>query len=331
MPEPTRSYSQWYRRLRVALLFVLAGLGTAAVPGSAKATSIHMDEFSVTLNGSPLFDDSFNQNTTLNGGTGSTVASGVNFAGGSPANYFVHGIIPESTTNNGQALLNTANGIVVTQPDPFFPVISNVNAVLETGTSATAANALTQTTSFAVTGLFDLSLPNVVGGTDALTLTNRYAVNNDMGNVLQIRLRDCAPGVGLCGALSGPVVQFVYLNFITNSNTLISEFALSSAQLADPQFMFEFLKAANTNVIDACYAFGMGNTLLSFNAAPTCFAATDSSTDVFTSSITGGDTVRAGFETFDPVPVSVSEPPSLMLMAVGLFALCLGLRRRATR
>ena len=43
-----------------------------------------MDEFSVTLNGSPLFDDSFNQNTTLNGGTGSTVGSGSNFANDGP-------------------------------------------------------------------------------------------------------------------------------------------------------------------------------------------------------------------------------------------------------
>ena len=287
MPELTQSYSQWCGRLRVAPLFILAGL-TAAAPGSATATSIHMDEFSVTLNGSPLFDDSFNQNTTLNGGTGSTVGSGSNFANDGPASYFVHGTIPESTPNNGQALLNTANGIVLTQPDPFFPIISNVNAFLETGTSATAANALTQPTSFTMTGLFDLSLPNVVGGSDALNLTNRCAVNNNMGNTLEIRLRDCAPGVGLCGALSGPVVQFVYLNFITNNDTLISEFGLSLTELGDPQFLFEFMKAANTDIIDACYEFGMGNTLLQFNVAPTCFASTDSSTDVFTALITGG-------------------------------------------
>jgi hypothetical protein len=223
----------------------------------------------------------------LNGGVGSTVLSGVNFAGDSAASYFVHGAIPESTANNGQALLNTANGIVVTQPDPFFPVISEVNANLETSTNSTATNALTQATAFTVKGLFDLSLPSVVGGSDVLDLNNRYAVNGNMGNVLQIRLRDCAPGVGLCDALSGPVMQFVYLNFITNSDTLIGEFGLTAAELADPQFLLEFTKAANTNVIDACVAFGTGNTLLSFSATPTCFASTDASTDVFTT-LAGG-------------------------------------------
>jgi hypothetical protein len=307
MPKPTASCSQ-YLLLKVTPLSVLAGLVVAGAPSSAEATSIFMDEFSVTRNGSPLFDDSFNQNATLNGGTGSTVASGVNFAGDGPASYFAHGMIPQSTANNGQALLDTANGIVVTQPDPFFPVISEVNANLETSTTSTAANALTQATAFTVTGLFDLSLPNVVGGTDVLNLTNRYAVNSNMGNVLQIRLRDCAPGVGLCGALSGPVVQFVYLNFLNNSNTLIDKFGLSSAELADPQFEFEFTKAANTNVIDANYAFGTGNTLTTFNGTSTFLASTGTNTDVFTTLVTDGDTVRAGFETFEPVRCRYRSP-----------------------
>jgi PEP-CTERM motif len=327
MPEPKSCSERFGWPLRAAPLFVLAGLAAAAAPSPAAATLIHMDEFSVTLNGSPLFDDSFNQNTTLNGGAGSTVASGVNFAAGGPASYFVHGAIPESTANNGQALLDTANGVVVTQPDPFFPVISEVNANLETSTNATAANALTQQTSFTVKGLFDLSLPNVVGGSDVLDLNNRYAVNNNMGNVLQIRLRDCSPGIGLCGALSGPVVQFVYLNFITNSDTLISEFGLSSTELADPQFLFEFTKAANTDVIDGCYAFGTGNTLLSFGGTPTCFGSTDSSTDVFTT-LAGGDTVRGAFDTFEPVSAAVPEPSSLILVGLGLTGLGIVRRRR---
>ena len=125
-------------------------------------------------------------------------------------------------------------------------------------------------------------------------------------------------------------MQFVYLNFVTNSDTLIGEFALSAAQQNDPQMEFEFLKSTSADAIQACWATGSGNTLSSFAAHSNgCFPSTDSTTDVFTSAITGGDTVRAGFETFEPV--SVPEPPSLLLLFSGLLGLAglAGWRRRS--
>jgi len=321
MPDSIDIRSRFRRWLPLAPLFVLSAIA-ATYPATATATSIYMDEFSVTRNGSPIFDDSFNQNTTLNGGTGSSVPSGVNFTGGGPANYFVGGTIPETTANNGQALLSTANGVLVTQPDPFFPLISNVHATLQTGTTTTATHALTPQTAFTVTGLFDLALPNVVGGTDDLFLSNRYAVNNGIGNFLQIRLRDCAASVGGCNGLNGPVLQFVWGSSITDQLTVIDEIALSAAELADPQFEFEFTKAANTDVVNAFYAFGSGNTLATFNGSPTLLGSTNSTTDVFTSSL---QTVEPGFEAFEPV--AAPEPSSLVLMVSGLLALG-GLARR---
>ena len=298
-------------------LFVLGAVAALTDPDTAGATSIFMDEFSVIRNGSPLFDDTFNQNVTLTGGTGSTVSSGVSFTGDGPANYFVGGTIPETTANNGQALLNTANGIVVTQPDPFFPLVSDVHAALQTGVATTAAQALTPSTSFTVTGLFDLSLPNVVGGTDDLFLSNRYAVNDDAGNFLQIRLRDCAAGVSGCGGLNGPVLQFTWGSTISDQLTTIDLVTLSAADLADPQFEFEFTKNASTDVVNAYYAFGSGNTLATFNGTLTALGSTDSSTDIFTSSL---QTVEPGFEAFEPVPAP--EPSTLAILAAGLFGLC---------
>jgi hypothetical protein len=80
MPDSIDIRSQLRRRLLFAPLLLV---GAIAVSGTAAATSIHMDEFAVTRNGSLLFDDTFNQNITLNGGIGSIVPSGVSYSDGS--------------------------------------------------------------------------------------------------------------------------------------------------------------------------------------------------------------------------------------------------------
>ena len=92
-----------------------------AYPGIAAADVFNLDEFAVTRNGTQIFDDSFNQNASLIGGSGTVVPSGTDFSNCHAANYFVHGAITETTANNGQATLDTANGFQISQPDPFIP------------------------------------------------------------------------------------------------------------------------------------------------------------------------------------------------------------------
>jgi hypothetical protein len=82
-------------------------------PRAATATAIYIDEFDVTRSAGPLFDDSFNRSITLSGGAGTTLSSGVNFAGGGAASYFVHGKVPERTANSGQALVSASNGVLI--------------------------------------------------------------------------------------------------------------------------------------------------------------------------------------------------------------------------
>jgi hypothetical protein len=54
----------------VAVALLSAALVTEAYSLDAAATVVDLDEFAVVRNGTTIFDDSFNRNTTLNGGSG---------------------------------------------------------------------------------------------------------------------------------------------------------------------------------------------------------------------------------------------------------------------
>jgi hypothetical protein len=293
--------------IAVSLLsFALLALG---LPTTAAADTVNLDEFAVVRNGTQIFDDAFERNTTLTGGAGTSVSSQTTFLDtGTGASYFVRGSFSETTASNGQANLNTANGIVVSLPDPFIPLTQVVSAVLQTGiqTSPPGPHVLTPSTTFRVTGLFDLSVPTTVLGTYDILLTN-----NEPGSperALEFRVRELS---------TGPILQLAFLDFANNVFTVVSQVPITPLQLANPQLEL-VLSHDNTSsdVITASVAFGSGNTLATFNGIPTPFGSTNASTDVFTAA---RPFVQSGFSIF--TPVAVPAPVSLALLAAGLLGL----------
>jgi hypothetical protein len=230
----------------VAAALLSAALGAqAAYSLEAAATAVNFNEFAVVRDGTTIFDDSFNRNATLNGGSGMIVPSGTNFSDGSAANYFVQGSIPVTTANNGQAEVNSANGILIAQPPPNIPLLQQVNLGLITGTNSTLPHALTPANTFSAIGLFDVAVPSVILGRYYFYLGNNTATP---GREVRVQVRQTD---------SGPVLLFISLDFAHGLNSIINQVSLTPAELAEPQLELEISHdIANSDILTASYAFG---------------------------------------------------------------------------
>jgi hypothetical protein len=285
-----------------------AGIAIALLAAQpALADTAFLENFFVDRNGPQIFNDNFSLGLNFPGGTGTTFFSGRTFLdNGAPANYFVRGTIPEL---NSQAVLDTNSGLLVNQPDPFFPQVREVSMALETGALPTAFHALTAATSFLIDERFDLTQPTVVGSSYGINLTNRFQSNNFMGDDLQLRVRDCAPGVGLCGTNTGTTLQFVFLDFIHDTDTLIAQVELTPAELTAAYIELQLDKVSGaSNTIEALYGFG--------GSVFTPLGTTGVTTDVFGAGPTV-EPLALAFEPTQPVP----EPTSLALLSIGLLGL----------
>jgi hypothetical protein len=123
-------------------------------------------------------------------------------------------------------------------------------------------------------------------------------------------VRECQSGIDACGAATGLVLQFDFLDFVSDTFGLIGQTFLDSSH---QQLLLELSHDSSTNTILGSYAYVDGGVPGSL----TTFANTAFTSGTTNNLFSAESWTRAGFEAFDPVP----EPSSLLLLGTSIMAL----------
>jgi hypothetical protein len=132
-----------------------------------------------------------------------------------------------------------------------------------------------------------------------------------MGEVLSVQVHNCSPAAVVCGSLTGPYIQLVDANFLTNTSVALGAAPLNTS---NQQILLELTHPiAGDPTVDGYYAYIN-------NGAAGPLTLLGSATDLFQNL----NYTQAGFVQLAPVP----EPPSFALLAAGLAGLGMVLRMR---
>jgi PEP-CTERM motif-containing protein len=213
--------------------------------------------------------------------------SAPNFSTGAAASYFVTGSPPLGSESGGKLTLNGSNGV------PTFIEGFGLfeGALLQTSTDPASTAGLRLGSAIDVTGIFDLTAPSIAREQYGIRLSDVTAASEGDD---EVRMRVIlTPG----GSVA---VQFVDINFLSQSTTTLGSHLLTPSELNNPQIQLELTVDPSGNV-SGRYGFGGGFT--AFGNTATIFNG-----ETFT---------RAGFWAATPVPL----PGTLWLLGIGLAAL----------
>lgn len=275
----------------------LALLSAGLWAGTAQAVVVSIDDFKITRNGLPFFEDTFSD--------GAPPPSAPHFALGAPASYGTFGTFPAGSESGGRLLLDSANGG------------ATVNAAGQTRLALRATLFTNADSNDLATGLKN---------DDVLSMSGEFSLTSPTGPLINgygIAFSDRAPPIGLQQAAQLLVVfnpntgnveiQYALQDFAGGMNTLLGS-ALLTAPVGADQVMVEIPRpdTSNDNFIGS-WSFGTGGSFVfggSFATPAVLFQ--------------GKNFVRAEFLAAQGVP----EPGTLALLGLGLAGLASARRRR---
>ncbi len=255
----------------------------------ASATVFTIDEFKITRgNGDLVFVDTF--------GNGVAPPGAPNFANGNAASYFVTGT--PGTESGGKYAYDTAVGVLVNAvsiPGQNLAADTRLNTNI---TSLTAFTSLNISNTFIVTGLFDLSTPDILREGYGLRLSDGglATTTSNQDDRLDLFVRRTAT--------NDLAIQFRRADVL---NDVITTYGSSVLDPGHNQILLSLSKLdASSNAITASFAYVDSGVV----GLTTTFGTT---ADIFN----GENYTRASFRATTPVPA----PPTVFLALLGLFAM----------
>lgn len=255
-----------------------------ALPMSAQALVVGLDDFTITKNGFTLMGDPFNDNLAPGD---PALSNATNFPPGDPAFYGLFGSSGQSETGGKRILDTTASPVFQATVDPTRTLRATGGTLITNNQPLSVSTfGLKSDDAFDVVGVFDLVEPGSVGAQYGIRIRDRVNSTNPGNDDLQMLVRKHENG--------NTEVVFRHFDAVSGTDlTVIENHFLTAIELAThDQIMLSLAKLnPGSNTITASYELmnnGVGSGIQTFTI-------TNPLRDIFD----GEDWTRAGFRALE--------------------------------